>query len=457
MDRTPQHLHTAAQSEAHTDIEKSSRWSCDIFVGSLEALMAAGTLTASELNPQKDRAEGYTVFLPDGQPCPLSRRAWREPGYKAIRLLEDGTYCVEVTVSKEVQAWRRRAEAAAEHEAEQVRINQELEESGSEYRNRPLEHHFHGHSERWEGTKAQLQAVGIGVGMAFPGEPGAPDELQCKCPLGFDVCVSTSRYDRVKAAAGIYEARSWYTPPQREERQYVQHAPGVLLQVPLSYESRSDTFVGTAEALVNAGLVPTLDYFPGRPGNNVSQAKYRKDWSRAKANWNDWGATIRKRGKAQFEVEIPVSDKERERRVAERKTRETEEKQADAALAQERRRLRQFASNAGKTAEEFRQEQAETAEFSMRCLWREVFGMTDGGMTFDIPEDSELWSELSAAFQTIRDAVQIADIARDNQSKAELKKRLTLASARNDKGLQSLLHNAQHLRLVHSAPDKGRG
>lgn len=439
-----------------TGIVKSTYWFCDAYVGSADALIQAGHITAGELAPQPGRPLGKMAFLSSGEPCPPSRRAWREPGYKTISLNEDGTYRVEVTVSKELQAWRRKQDAAADAEREQQRIVKEIAEDGHKYRNWTLRHEYGGGSESWEGTKAQLQAEGIGVGLNFPGEPGAPEELQCKCPLGFDVRVFLPTYPRAKAAAGIYMAQSFYVPRVKHPKQYVTHARGVLREVwsPDGWLS-SDFYTGSAEALVDAGLVPDASYFPGKPSRNKVQCAYRKDWTPATtANGQDWGATLHKRGKhGQFAVELPVTSQEEERRRAARKALEEEVKRDEESLAAERRQLRQAADRTEKSVEEFRAERARFAEISLKFLFSEVFGKSDGALSFDIEEGGEAWEDLAHAFQTIRDAVQQVNVLRDGKHAAAVHTRLKLVAARNDKGLQSVLQSAKALRLVHSAPD----
>lgn len=449
----------AAKAQTASGVTKSSTWRCDVFTGSADGLVAAGVITPEQLNPQEGRAPGYTVFLPNGDPCPPLTRAWRESGYKAIRLQEDGTYCVEVTVSKQVQAWRRKAEKAAEHEREQDRINKELAASGHKYINWTLRHDFSGSCETWDGTKAQLQAIGLGVGLKFPGEPGGPKkDLRCKCPLGFDVVIFQPGYDHALAAAGIYRAVSHYVQDVQEEeqpRRYVTHAPGVLLWQRRHLDR--DTYVGTAQALVDAKLVASLAHFPGQPGRNKVQASYRKDWSPSTtSSGQTWGATIHKQGNSgRFSVEIPVTKQEFERRKALRKAREEERKATELRMSAERKQLRESADPA-KSADEFRAERAKLAELYIDLLWISVFDKADGPLRFDIPNEYQLRDDLADAFQTIRDAVQAADIHRDKKQEFAAQARRKLAAARNDKGLQSLLHHAKHLRLVHSSSSPTR-
>jgi len=263
---------TSSPIDSMQGITKSSRWSCDAYSGTGEALIGAGLITKEQLAPQKGRAAGYTAFLPNGDPCPVHLRTWREPGFKAIRQQDDGAYCVEITVSKAEQLQRRQAEKAARHEAEQARINDEIAKCGSEYRNWRFRQDFGGSTETWEGTKAQLQAAGLGIGLKFPGEPGAPQELHCQCPLGFQFRIRLPEYSAIKAAAGIYIAHSSYLPRGEAVKQYETYAPGVLREV-WSAESWSSSnyFHGTADALVASGIVPDLRLFPGQPLVNMSR------------------------------------------------------------------------------------------------------------------------------------------------------------------------------------------
>lgn len=452
---------TPAAPDSLAGITKSSRWSCDIYTGPAEALIAAGLITREQLAPQRGRTPGYTAFLPTGEPCPIHLRTWRSPGFKAIRQQEDGSYSVEVTVPKDTQLWRRRAEKAAQDEAQQERVNKELTENGHKYRNWVFKQDFSGCCESWDGTKAQLQAAGLGVGLKFPGEPGAPKKVRCKCPLGFEFIIRLPEYDRAKREARIYTAHSWYDPSRELSKEFEAHAPGVLRKVwtPDGYGANSDTFEGSADALVAAGLVPGSRYFPGHPGVNKMQATYLTTWQPATtANGQDWGATIRKRGNSgRFSVEVPVPKQEFERRKALSKAREEQRKANELRLSAERKQLRQGADRTGKSAEEFRAQRARLAEMSLRILWSGVFAGVDGALSFDIPEDGELFEDIAAAFQTIRDAVQEADILRDKKQVVAAQARLKLVAAREDKGLQSLLHDAKHLRLVHSAPDEGQG
>jgi hypothetical protein len=189
----------------------------DAFQGDQSALIHAGLISAGELEPQSNRAPGYTAFLPGGGPCPVGKKAWRTPGYRAIRQLDDGKIRLEITVSKELQAERRATKRAQEYEAEQTRINDDIEQRGHLFRGWALDQSVGRRGERWEGTKKQLQAAGLGVGMQYPVEPGAKKKAVFRCPLGFEFHVSLP-LDRAKAAAGIYLALSDFAPGETQEQ-----------------------------------------------------------------------------------------------------------------------------------------------------------------------------------------------------------------------------------------------
>jgi hypothetical protein len=445
-------------------IEKTARWFCDVFRGTADALAAESVITLDELLPHKGRGDGRTVFLPNGEPCPPNVRAWREPGFKVVERQSDGTYIVAITVGKVVQAERRKAqqvsESAAAYERQQQHINEELAKRGAELRNWQLQHTYGPWHETWEGTKAQLQAEGLGMGLNFPGEPEAPEAVSCKCPLGFVVQIKMNR-DGAKAVAGIFVAESCYTESTKrdeypEGEEPTQFAPGVIREAWWRWARERDTYVGSASALVDAGLVPSVSLFPGQSGVAKTRVVYAADWTRWRSGRGPWHATITKKGKTRFAIALPVDELEASRRGEIVKATGGHGGE-QWALAEERRKLRVLAQAMDMTVEDFRAEQAKKAEDHINWLWRTVFCHTEGAIRFDIPEDSELSDDLAEAFQTIRDVVASADVIADERIAREAQHRLRLGAARNDNGLQSLLKDAKHLRLVHPASDTEEG
>jgi hypothetical protein len=164
-------------------------------------------------------------------------------------------------------------------------------------------HDFGATEESWRGTKEQLQAAGIGTGMDFPGEAGAPEHLACKCPLGFEVFVYRSGFD----PPGVYRAFSPYLPAPAEDKDAVAYAPGVTRKRgPWSWEYR-----GTAEALASAGLA-AIGQFPGQPGRPLHLVSYRVDEKGSlSAKRGGRRLRIKRISKDRFEVSIDFDEQQR--------------------------------------------------------------------------------------------------------------------------------------------------
>lgn len=112
------------------------------------------------------------------------------------------------------------------------------------------------------GSKRELQALGIGVGIAFPGETGAPKQsLSCTDPRGFPCKICRERRFEGEdfSASIVFPDRNFeeeeYEPPR-------EIAPGVMRRAAAWWY---DEYRGTAEALVAAGIVGRSQ-FPGYPG-----------------------------------------------------------------------------------------------------------------------------------------------------------------------------------------------
>lgn len=109
-----------------------------------------------------------------------------------------------------------------------------------------------------EGTKDQLQALGLGVGRAFPGEPRANRrEISVRDPRGYIAKVSKDRN-----RAGVYSASIHFTNrPEYPVPPWRPAFPGVSVRDGVC----SDEYLGSAHDLAAAGLV-RLDQLPGQPG-----------------------------------------------------------------------------------------------------------------------------------------------------------------------------------------------
>lgn len=118
------------------------------------------------------------------------------------------------------------------------------------------------------GTKAQLNAVGFGVGCAFPGEPGAAKK-NCRLPLAHGyarVRVGVSWRDKQQPGTPfdeiIFEVDAYHLANDlRHQENPISFAPGVTVKK----FCMGDTYVGTAQALLLAGLIEDRQ-LPGAPG-----------------------------------------------------------------------------------------------------------------------------------------------------------------------------------------------
>lgn len=156
----------------------------------------------------------------------------------------------------------------------------------------------------FSGTKAQLNEIGFGAGCLFPGEPLAAKRT-CRLPLAHG-------YARVEVRLGWmegpqsekpFEARifsvdaSHLADDSERKRRSVPFAPGVTVT-----ENRlTDTYTGTAQALILAGLIEERQ-LPGMPGcgrctttfdacGNIFERKSHPDWRQ------EGFKTVRKYGK----------------------------------------------------------------------------------------------------------------------------------------------------------------
>jgi hypothetical protein len=109
------------------------------------------------------------------------------------------------------------------------------------------------------GSKEELQLCGLGVDMAFPGEPGAPKrKLTVIDPRGFKAEITAPSYN----CTGVYSAFIRF-PDRTTEDEENEHqiAPGVTV----NHYVGGNAYRGSSADLVAAGIVPE-GRFPGLPG-----------------------------------------------------------------------------------------------------------------------------------------------------------------------------------------------
>lgn len=110
-----------------------------------------------------------------------------------------------------------------------------------------------------EGTKAQIQEYGIGVGLPFPGEPGGKvRDVVCEDPRSFK-CLIWRRDEE-----NLFHVTIWYpgrSDPSLGSYPVKEFAPGVTCQEFPTH----DHYSGSMAGLIDAGLVKA-GHFPGQPG-----------------------------------------------------------------------------------------------------------------------------------------------------------------------------------------------
>lgn len=108
------------------------------------------------------------------------------------------------------------------------------------------------------GPQSALQSLGLGVDQTFPEKEGKPHALHVSDPRGLPCEISVCTYK--PPYKGMYVARIHY-PGRTNERPREDVAPGVIKQESVY----GDHFIGSAKALVAAGLVEAWQ-LPGMPG-----------------------------------------------------------------------------------------------------------------------------------------------------------------------------------------------
>lgn len=160
------------------------------------------------------------------------------------------------------------------------------------------------------GTKQELQALGIAPGLAFPGEPDGPKrKLSVTDPRGLPCEIARYSND-----SEFFTARISYPDRARAETVLPSVYPGVTVEH-LSY---ADLYQGNAEALIAAGLL-RADQLPGMPGMGKHVARFLADGTvLARTMHFDMPAgakVVRRRGKSQVLVYVYVSSPEAEQRL----------------------------------------------------------------------------------------------------------------------------------------------
>lgn len=173
---------------------------------------------------------------------------------------------------------------------------------------RPLEYNQLPWGDLIYGTKDQLRSLGIAVDIPFPGEDGGSKRrLRVIDPRGFKCQIEACAYRE----EGVYCASIPLPGREAPEPPLLPFAAGVLSQE----NTWSDDYLGTADALVAAGLI-RLDQLPGQPGMRKVIVTLLPDGSPARASEaHEAGAKqISRASQGRYRVAVFVDDHERSRR-----------------------------------------------------------------------------------------------------------------------------------------------
>lgn len=183
------------------------------------------------------------------------------------------------------------------------------------------------------GTKNQIQALGIGVGLLFPGEiGGARRTLKVPDPRGFAAHIQSASWRSEGLFSVSIKLFENYPRPEPMAQPYV---PGVT-KCEYSY---FDEYRGTAEALAALGVIQ-LNQLPGQPGMRKVRVRILPDGSVLGgpptancAETDKPGAKeIERAGAGMFRVRVRVSKEQEQQRDERAKIAEREWEQRILAL-----------------------------------------------------------------------------------------------------------------------------
>lgn len=176
------------------------------------------------------------------------------------------------------------------------------------------------------GSKNAIQRLGIGVGIAFPGEKGAPKYVQTIDPRGFP-CEIQRSIDTLTGFA--YDAKIFHPGREYQFIQAVEVFPGVILEETTHY----DILEGGRESLVAGGFV-LPGRFPGDPGMGKGVVNIRADGSIGPKYLPEHpgSKTIRKTGVDKFLVYTVITEAQGYQRLRAERIRRADYEARMAAL-----------------------------------------------------------------------------------------------------------------------------
>jgi hypothetical protein len=196
-----------------------------------------------------------------------------------------------------------------------MRANTELNGATAASSSRCIEYREYDWGDWIAGTKEQLQELGLGTGLTYPGEPGGKKRLKVRDPRGYIAEISCCGYEE-----GIFTARiDFHERPRRPYPSLLPALPGIRK----CEHYRFDEYVGSAEALTAAGLV-SAGQLPGQPGMRKMRVTIFPDGTipsgAPTANHREAGLPgarcIERVGVRNYSVQINVPKEEQARRLA---------------------------------------------------------------------------------------------------------------------------------------------
>lgn len=174
------------------------------------------------------------------------------------------------------------------------------------------------------GTKEQLQRIGIGAGLPFPGEPGANKRhITVTDPRGFKARISPhwEGDGRFTVRIDLPGRKSQDEEPWREIK------PGVYAREEVCWNE----FKGSPEALLAAGLLMAGKY-PGQPGMAKTRVKLAADGRVLSRNANVWpelgGTVVERESRGHLLVRVDIADISEEEEVVRRHAEAEKKKKA---------------------------------------------------------------------------------------------------------------------------------
>ncbi|WP_342616964.1 hypothetical protein [Rhodoferax sp. GW822-FHT02A01] len=185
--------------------------------------------------------------------------------------------------------------------------------------------------EWWRGTKTQLQATGIGLGAAFPGEPGVAKSVDVVDLRGLRVKIDSK--DR-SLPCGVFFATCRFIE-DKEDDAYLYEDDGCLQPFDGVTLRRClygcNIYRGTAEALVAGGLIVD-EKLPGRPGRGKLQCTYRLECMNGEM-------VVNRMGKNRYQIRMSVAEDEVVRREILLRQRQLDRDAARLAVRRSREKL----------------------------------------------------------------------------------------------------------------------